>query len=417
MQQQHNKWKRKYAGLLVSFAILFTMAPPSAGAASELDKVNKQIKQIQRERWAAEKKKQASEQQVAQAEKQIIKTEADLQYVNNLINSETKKMYELSGQIDDTEYKLEEAALEVEELNSRIKSREKLLDSRVSLMYTNGFVSYLDVLFNATSFSDFLDRIDSLQLIVSQDKEILEVQRQEKQLSAAKKQEIEVDLKHLELLYTKRDKTKRELMIKQKEKKVMIAGYQEQKESAHGASEEQDRMLMDFAKKRAELYDKKNRLIEKSRKAKAIAGANTKKSTRYTYTGGKLGMPLQSKHYISSGFGGRRDPISGRRGAFHGGLDMAAPRGTAIHAAENGVVTVAGWQGGFGNTVIINHGNNLWTLYAHIDRGGILVSEGQEVKRGQQIAKVGTTGYSTGYHLHFEVRVNGERVDPANYLK
>ncbi len=120
---------------------------------------------------------------------------------------------------------------------------------------------------------------------------------------------------------------------------------------------------------------------------------------------------------MTSPFGTRVDPLTGAPGAFHSGLDFGAPEGTAILAAESGTVIVAGWTNGFGNTVIIEHDNSTWTLYGHIRNGGLAVQKGDTVRRGQKVAEVGSTGRSTGNHLHFEVRKNGMAVDPTAYLK
>ncbi|MNI10557.1 Murein DD-endopeptidase MepM [compost metagenome] len=118
---------------------------------------------------------------------------------------------------------------------------------------------------------------------------------------------------------------------------------------------------------------------------------------------------------LSSGYGTRVHPITGKVKA-HTGVDLAASEGTDIHAAEGGIVIVAEWWGGYGNTVIIDHGDNVWTLYGHIRNGGLKVEKGEQVKKGQKIAEVGSTGNSTGPHCHFEVRINGNPVDPMPYL-
>lgn len=111
----------------------------------------------------------------------------------------------------------------------------------------------------------------------------------------------------------------------------------------------------------------------------------------------------------------RIDPITGEKGAFHsGGLDIAAPGGTDVLAAHGGTVIVAEWYGGYGNTVIIDHGDSVWTLYAHMK--SIHVSKGDILNSGDKVGAVGTTGRSTGNHLHFEVRVNAETADPKKYL-
>ncbi|MGE4340520.1 MAG: M23 family metallopeptidase, partial [Pigmentiphaga sp.] len=124
-------------------------------------------------------------------------------------------------------------------------------------------------------------------------------------------------------------------------------------------------------------------------------------------------MPIEGYRYRSSSFGPRFDPINRRR-AFHEGIDFAAPRGTPIYAAAGGVVRTAKYLRGYGNTIEIDHGDRLTTRYAHASR--LLVKSGQVIKRGQQVATVGSTGRSTGPHLHFEVRVDGQAADPRLYL-
>ncbi|MDX2097721.1 MAG: peptidoglycan DD-metalloendopeptidase family protein [Leptolyngbyaceae cyanobacterium bins.59] len=126
---------------------------------------------------------------------------------------------------------------------------------------------------------------------------------------------------------------------------------------------------------------------------------------------GQMSYPNDGE--ISSGFGWRTHPILGYE-RFHAGVDFAADYGSTIRAADSGMVFMAGWYGGYGNTVILDHGNGITTLYAHASE--VLVAEGQTVQRGEPIALVGSTGLSTGPHLHFEVRQDGEPVDPMSYL-
>lgn len=122
--------------------------------------------------------------------------------------------------------------------------------------------------------------------------------------------------------------------------------------------------------------------------------------------------PVEGK--ITSGYGNRRHPVSGRSD-FHNGVDMAAPHGTRIRAAASGTVSFAGWMGGYGRVVIIDHGNNYETLYAHNSQ--VLVNEGQRVNRGSSIARIGTSGVATGPHVHFEIHQNGSHQNPMNFLR
>jgi murein DD-endopeptidase MepM/ murein hydrolase activator NlpD len=313
----------------------------------------------------------------------------------------------VDGRIAATEESLLQAGQELEEAKARIEERGELLDARVRLMYTNGFVSYLDVLLSATSFSDFLDRFDSLQSILAQDKAILEAHKADKELIEQKKADIETELAGLQELYSKKEDYYNLLVDKEKEKEVMILRYNEQIEALDQRAEELEHISEENEKQ----------LMELARKEKAAIEAEKKKKNTVYYTGGKLGMPIKDYKYVSSKFGPRTHPITGEKGKQHNGIDFAAPSGTDIFAAESGTVIVAQSMSGYGNTVIIDHGNGLWTLYGHIRKGGIKVKAGEVVKKGQKIAEVGSTGNSTGPHLHFEVRLNEKPVNPENYLR
>ena len=131
---------------------------------------------------------------------------------------------------------------------------------------------------------------------------------------------------------------------------------------------------------------------------------------------GKLGYPLAVQAPLTSDFTIRINPVTGRS-ENHKGIDLGAPKGTDILAAENGSVIYASWMNGYGNCIIVDHGNGLWTLYGHIMNDGIYVKVGDVVKRGQKIAGVGSTGQSTGNHLHFEVRKNEVPTDPKPFLR
>ncbi|MGZ9586233.1 murein hydrolase activator EnvC family protein [Paenibacillus marinisediminis] len=412
--------KKKLVLLMMSVVLLFTMVPPKTGYASELDKINQQLSDLENQMRSAEKKQQAAQYKISSAEAGKKKTQADLEAISNKIDAQVNEMAKVSTEIDQAEANLEENARQLEEANKRIEERSELLDSRVQLMYMNGRVSYLDVLFSATSFSDFLSRLDSIEIIAGTDKKILDDHKRDKQLVLDKKKEIEEELVQVRGLYAKLEQTKQDLMNQEKEKEVMIAGFDDQIEEMHGLSEEQDEMLVQFLQQRSELQKKQIEEVEKERKRKEAAKKKAKPSSgggSGPFNGGELAVPLKDDYVISSRFGSRTDPVSGRKGAFHSGLDMATPGGTPIYAAESGVVILAEWWSGYGNCVIIDHGNGLWTLYGHIRNGGIKVEKGDKVNQGDKIAEVGTTGNSTGNHLHFEVRVDGDKVDPEPYLK
>lgn len=389
---------RKGLAILVILIFAGYIFQPFAGeASSQIDKINSELKKVRKEMEAASHNRNQADKDKQYALAMKEKTAQSVSEILTQISDVGTRLSNVQGQIDDTEESLQKAGEDLQAAEERLVSRDKLLQSRVRLLYTNGFVSYLDVLMSSTSFSDFLDRADSLQSILGQDQDILESHKKDKALIAQKKQEIEKSLADVKQMYAKLNDYKSLLKDKENEKEVMVLKYKDQAEELEEISEEQEDLLMKLAKKASDLEKKKS-------------------SMKTYYTGGKLGMPLHSSYRLSSPFGYRIHPITGKK-KLHAGIDMAAPKGTPIYAAESGVVIVAQWWNGYGNCVIIDHGGGLWTIYGHIRDGGIEVEKGQTVKRGQKIAEIGSTGDSTGNHLHFEVRLNEKAVNPAPYLK
>lgn len=181
------------------------------------------------------------------------------------------------------------------------------------------------------------------------------------------------------------------------------------------------------------MYDERNKLLEEYRSNadameaeideiksasekvyEIITGMEDNIDFVNAYTGGELEWPVTGRYYVSSDYVGRISPV-GNGYEFHTGIDIPAPTGYEISAAEDGIVTTAGWINGYGNTVIINHGGGLSTLYGH--NSEITVNQGDKIKRGDTVALCGSTGYATGSHCHFEVRISGEHTNPWEYLK
>ena len=268
-------------------------------------------------------------------------------------------------EIEQTKTKLRETATALDEAEVRVEKRDELLRTRLRLMYTNGAVSYLDVLFQATSFSDFLDRYQSLTMIVDQDKEILEDNIKDKNLIAINKLKVEEDLVKLNALYADLQAKKAELQLKEHSKEVMIAQLAEKKEHLEEITEDEEAKLMAYA-------NEKSRYLKEVSKLKSTGKA------------GVFAWPLPEKFRISSNFGYRTHPVTKKK-KLHAGTDIAAPKGTKVMAAASGVVIVAGWYGGYGNAVIVDHLNGYWTVYGHMSK--ISVKENQKVKTGQKLAR------------------------------
>lgn len=386
---------------------------PAEGTAKSktVSQIDKELKQLQQQVKQAKQQQEKATNQKQEAQHYVNKNTNYLKELLVQIDAVSNQLSKIAMDIENTEHDLRATAKQLDETKARIEERSRLLDSRIRLMYTDGAVSYLDVLLSSTSFTDFLERADSLQAIANQDHVLLEEHKHDKELIVQQQQQLEQDYAKVKKLYADAESHKSQLEAKEVEKQQLIAKYSEEIEQSEEISEEQEALLIELATKRAALEKEKNKL-----KAAQVYTYRKKSngSGGFKGNGGSMSVPVSGAR-LSSNYGTRIHPITGVR-KKHTGVDMAAPQGTDIHAAEGGVVIVAEWWSGYGNTVIIDHGGDVWTLYGHIRNGGIKVEKGQQVKRGEKIAEVGSTGNSTGPHLHFEVRIDGNPVDPMPYL-
>lgn len=408
---------KKLSALMIAAALVVSVSlQPSGGGGEVVEAAT--LSQIEREIAAANKQIKEAERRAAEAARQMQNAEQQQQSISRKKEDVLSEINALMKEIDkvaieqakkqaEKEAKQEElvqTGKDLEAAEQRVVEREALMEERMRMMYTNGFVSYMDVLFSATSFSDFLDRFDALQTILDSDRDMVAKLKDDKELVAQKKVEVEAQFAELEAINQELMLKHADLVKKESEKEVLIASYNknlnelsESIEESEVISEEQEKLLVELAARVSKLQADKKRI-------------------KNPYSGGKLGMPIGDGYRISSNFGTRIHPITGKRHT-HTGIDFAAPQGTSIYAAEAGVVIVSQSWSGYGNCIIIDHGNGLWTLYGHIRNGGLLVDVGDQVSRGDKIAEVGSTGNSTGPHLHFEVRKNEVPVNPGGYLK
>lgn len=403
-------------------ALAAVIFQPTEGFAKSktINQIDKELKQLQEQARQAKKQQEQAEEQKQSAQHYVNKNKEYLNIVMQQITTVSNELAHISMDIENTEQQLRDTAVKLEETKARIAERSGLLDSRIRLMYTDGAVSYLDVLLSSTSFTDFLERADSLQAIANQDHVLLEEHKQDKDLLVEQQEKLNNEYDKVKKLYADAESRRSTLEKKEEEKQQLIAKYYAEIEESDDISEEQEKLLVELATKRASLEKEKNKLkaaqiyTYKRKKSSSSSASSGSSSGGFQGNGGSMGLPVNGAR-LSSGYGSRIHPITGKR-KTHTGVDLAAPQGTDIHAAEGGVVIVAEWWSGYGNTVIIDHGDNVWTLYGHIRNGGIKVEKGQQVKRGEKIAEVGSTGNSTGPHCHFEVRINGNPVDPMPYL-
>ncbi|MCH7471955.1 peptidoglycan DD-metalloendopeptidase family protein [bacterium] len=282
---------------------------------------------------------------------------------------------------------------EREQLEEDLDGYEESLADRARAIYMQGDMHYLDVLFGAASFGELVDSVFFIQAIGERDEMLIDTAKQQRVELKQKLDLIETQLSEIEGIKQLLEEQRTELLSAKESKELDLRAI------------DQDRSLALRQIKEREETNK--RIAAKMRRIQAQGTGYTGKPWA-----GSFDKPCAGT--IKSGFGMRTHPIAKRR-RMHTGVDISAPRGTAILAAGDGKVVMAERMGGYGKCVIIDHGDGRSTLYGHCSKYTCEV--GDVVKKGEKIAEVGSTGYSTGNHLHFEVRINGNPVDPLKQLK
>ena len=309
---------------------------------------------------------------------------------------------EVQSVINDKQKEINEANVRIEGLDKDIDKTTQKLKARMKVMYEYGNTSYLEIIMESKGFSDLFTRIAAVQAIVRHDNDVIdEYSAQIEELQAAKQTVETEQAEQIEVKNILKDK-QGELKSLREQKNKVVDSLNSDISELEAAEKQKEK---DASAMQAELN-----------KALAAANAAAKKnsSSAVVYKGnGKFGWPSAASTKVTSPFGNRKHPIFGTN-RLHRGIDIGAPAGSDVLAAEAGVVLTAGYNGSYGNYVTINHGGGYVTLYAHNSK--LLVKAGQSVTRGQVIAKCGSTGNSTGPHVHFEVQVNGGLVNPLKYL-
>lgn len=329
---------------------------------------------------------------------------AEIDELDDQLTAVTEDLAFISEQIEITDALILTTETDLACAVEKRENQYNVYKKRVRYMYINGTIGYLDVILKAENVVDLLNRVEYVNRIAENDRTLVarfkETENQiDENLKSVNKAKREYEF--LSSQYELKASTLENTILKKSELIERLTADEEA--FAQQLSDfEADNKRIEKLIKDAEAAEAKRIAEEKARAAASV------------YTGGLIGWPVPSSGTITSGYGNRTNPISGKP-EFHSGIDIAAAYGASIVAAESGAVVSAGWNGGYGNAVVISHGGGLSTLYAHNSQ--LLVSVGDVVKKGQVIAKAGSTGYSTGNHLHFEVRVNGAHTGPLKYLK
>ena len=323
-------------------------------------------------------------EKIAALDYQIQSTRAELNATQKIIDSLTRDIADKQDELEETIAQLDE--------------KQELFETRIRVMYENGDTTYLEVLLSSEDFSDMLTNMEIVSQIMDYDKRIVEEYKALKAQIETQKAALESDRKDKQDYADDLEQAYEEIEAQKKEYKALKAKVDSDLALKKAEAE---RML----REQDEINDE---IAALSRQETATSGGGGGK----VYSG-SLVWPCPSYSRISSQYGYRTHPISGTR-KLHKGLDIAASSGNPVIAAASGTVVKSYFSSSYGNYVVISHGGGLMTAYAHMTRR--LVSAGQTVAAGQQVGTVGSTGNSTGPHLHFEVYVGGSTTNPMNYF-
>ncbi|PQL19006.1 peptidase M23 [Veillonella denticariosi JCM 15641] len=385
---------RLVATLLTGIVVLGTplyIAAEDEDLTNQLDAIQQQVNQQNAIKTDAESVIVSVSEQLRQIEVQLRQAQHDLETIQ-------QQRVAVENDITVNEKLLAEA-------QKRLKGREAVFYKRVRDIYINGRLSYIDVVIGSKDFNDFANRLEILKRIIDSDINLINEIKKERAEIEARKQALEQSRAKLVELEKAAVAKQAEIEQKKQERAVVLEKAKTDQATAMKAIEE---LNASSAQITALL---KQRQAERA--AARAAAAQQASSSGYTWVQGtgQLGWPVSGE--ITSPYGYRTHPIWGTT-IYHSGIDIGVDEGTPVHAADGGTVVWSGWMGGYGYAVVIDHGNGMSTLYGH--NSDLAVSEGQDVGKGQVIAYAGSTGNSTGPHVHFEVRISGDPVDPMGYL-
>lgn len=383
-----NKKSYKLLSIFLAVFLLFQFGISdvyvvNADTASQIEQKKLEKKRLQDKLAETRRKIEAEKAHKLQVSRQ-------LNQLDNQLNQANSALYKVEGNLSLIENQIAITTRELERAERDSQSQYVLLRKRVRAMYSIGIQGYISVILSSTSYSDFVTRMNYLSKIVKYDNEVMAKLKKYQETVAEKRNELKTEQNN-------KVKVKADLNVK----KTTVA-------NAYVAK---NKLLSDISKNLKDLLELEEKFIEESNN---IAKEILKLQSAAKYAGGQMTWPTPGYYNITSSFGMRLHPIL-KTYRMHTGIDIGAHSGANIVAANSGKVMFAGYNSSYGNYIIIDHGGKIATVYAHASR--LLVSTGSMVNKGAVIAKVGSTGSSTGPHLHFEVRVNGSVINPMNYFK
>ncbi|GMQ60184.1 peptidoglycan DD-metalloendopeptidase family protein [Vallitalea sediminicola] len=364
--------------------LLLFMVPTTIFASS----YKQQLDELEQEKKNNQSSIKENEQNIKELDSDIKELIERVIQLDMQIDEFDFKIKDLEQQLGDKEKEIEVTKQDLAKAKEKEAKYFKQTSERMKVIYEQGDSAYLEVVLESKNLSDLLNRVEYVNALLEYDMNMIKELEDIRDDIANKEAKLEDDKKIIVGLKDECDL-----------QKVALEEVQATKEKEMAVLETDKRI------NQAEIDAKKKEMDE-------IAKAIDNIKSKLVYAGGKMSWPTKSRR-ITCDFGPRPHPIT-KNPSYHTGIDIGIPSGTSVKAASNGTVTFAGYSSVWGNYALIDHGSGYVTIYAHNSK--LLVKKGQKVKIGQTIAKSGNTGWSTGPHLHFGIRKNGEWVNPINML-
>ncbi|HHV75055.1 murein hydrolase activator EnvC family protein [Thermoanaerobacterium butyriciformans] len=373
--------------LIIIFIFAFAF---NYGYSSNLTDNKKRLEDLSIQKQQTQRKLSENYQKQQSVKKELLDIDKQLSETQKELIENQRKLYSIEQKISDTQKELDIA-------QKRYDSRKSLYKERIRAIYMSGDAGYIEVLLGSKNFIDFISRLDNIKKLMAFDIRFLNEMKNTKNLIAKKEEVLKEEKNNLQYVTAQ---------VEERKKRIQVAMV-----SRSGVLRDLERQQKKYEEDLEDLETASKQVMDIIR---SQTGSTNTNNSNVKYTDGKLVWPVPGYYSISSPFGYRIHPVYKTK-KLHTGIDIPAPYGTIGVAAGDGTVIYAGWISGYGNSVIIDHGGGISTLYAH--NSSILVSKGKSVKKGEPVVKLGSTGLVTGVNLHFEVRINGTPVDPEPYVR